>query len=291
MPDSATASLAQRPASAEGRSLMIRALRPWREAIQAVIALAIVAWLAWVAVGSGAFKLDVIQRYIVSPRILEAIVNTMWLATLCTFLALLLGVVVALMRISRNRVLSSIATGYVFFFRGTPMLVQLLLWYNAVPIAFDRVIIGVPGTALQLVNMPTTEFVTPFIAALFGLTLAETAYMSEVIRSGMLGVDRGQTDAARALGVRKGDITARIVLPQALRIVMPAIGNQYIMMIKNTSLAYVIGYMEILRMVSDIYSVNFRVMELLIVAAVWYLVLTGLVTLLQHFAERMFPAR
>lgn len=283
--------LQHRPVSDKGRTLGIRGLRPWREVAQAVVALAVVGWLVWIAVGSGAFKLDVIQRYVFSPRILEAIANTMWLATLCTFFALILGVVVALMRISRNRVLSGIAAGYVFFFRGTPMLVQLLLWYNAVPIAFDRVIIGIPGTSLDLVNMPTTEFVTPFVAALFGLTLAETAYMSEVIRSGMLGVDRGQADAARALGVRKHDITTRIVLPQALRIVMPAIGNQYIMMIKNTSLAYVIGYMEILRMVSDIYSINFRVMELLIVAAVWYLVLTGLVTLLQHFVEHKFPAR
>lgn len=279
------------PASALGHTLRIRPRRSWPEIIQGVVVAAILVWFFYSALTSGVFKLDVIQRYIVSPRIFEAIFNTMWLATLATAFALVLGVFMALMRISHNRVISGFAAGYVFVFRGTPMLVQLLLWYNAIPIAFPNLVIGIPGTPFELLNMPMTEFVTPFLAALLGLTLAETAYMSEVIRSGMLGVNKGQRDAARALGVRKRDITSLIVLPQALRIVLPAIGNQYIMMVKNTSLAYVIGYVEILRMVSDIYAVNFRVMELLIVAAVWYLVLTGLVSLLQSYVERKFPAR
>jgi polar amino acid transport system permease protein len=115
--------------------------------------------------------------------------------------------------------------------------------------------------------------------------------MAEVIRSGMLGVDRGQRDAAWALGLAERTIQFGIVVPQGLRIVLPAIGNEYIMMLKSSSLAMVIGYAEIQRITSDIYSVNFHVMELLVVAAFWYLVLTSVVSGLQHLVERRFPAR
>jgi polar amino acid transport system permease protein len=242
-------------------------------------------------VTSGVIDPAIIGRYLVSPRILEAIWNTMALATIATIFAITLGTVVALMRISQDRVLSSIAAAYVFVFRGTPMLIQLLFWFNALPVMVDTLHLEIPMTGLVLFSEPTINVVTPFVAALLGLTLAETGYMAEVIRSGILGVDRGQRDAARALGVAELTVNTRIVIPQAFRIVLPALGNQYVMMIKNTSLAYAIGYLELLRVTSDIYFVNFRVMELLVVAAVWYLVLTALVTGLQHVAERRFPAR
>ncbi len=171
------------------------------------------------------------------------------------------------------------------------MLIQILFWFNALPVMIRVLYIEVPLTGTVLVNVPTIEIITPFVAALLGLSLAETGYMAEVVRSGMLGVDRGQRDAARALGLMDRTIQLRIVVPQGLRIVVPSIGNEYITMLKNTSLAYIIGYNEILRRTSDIYTSNFRVMELLVVAAFWYLVLTTLVSFLQNRAERWFPAR
>lgn len=220
-----------------------------------------------------------------------AVWHTLWLATLGTIIALVLGVVVALMRVGQNRVLSWIAAAYVYFFRGTPILIQLLFWFNAVPVIIRRIHLEIPFTGIVIADTPTIAIITPFVAALVGLSLAETGYMAEVVRSGMLGVDKGQRDAARALGVPERSIMMRIVVPQGLRIVMPSIGNQYIMILKNTSLASVIGYAELLRRTSDIYSVNFRVMELLVVATFWYLLLTSLVSILQQVLEKRFPAR
>jgi polar amino acid transport system permease protein len=171
------------------------------------------------------------------------------------------------------------------------MLIQILFWFNALPVMIKTLHIQIPFSSIVLLNVPMINLITPFVAALLGLSLAETGYMAEVLRSGMRGVDRGQRDAARALGVTDVSIQSKIVIPQALRIVIPAFGNEYINMLKSTSLAMVIGVEEILRRASDVYSTNFRVMELLVVAAFWYLLLTSLVTLLQNKIETTFPAR
>jgi polar amino acid transport system permease protein len=195
------------------------------------------------------------------------------------------------MRMSSNRVLSAVASAYVFFFRGTPMLVQLLIWFYAIPRMVGQVRIGIPFTDVVWIDQPASVFFTPFVAGLFALSLAETGYMAEVVRSGILGVDQGQRDAATALGLPRGKITTQIVLVQAFRIILPAAGNQYIMMIKNTSLAYTIGYMEILLTVSRVYYTNFKYLELLLVAAFWYLVLTAVISFFQQFLERRYPAR
>ncbi|MBX3143968.1 MAG: amino acid ABC transporter permease [Trueperaceae bacterium] len=264
---------------------------PWRRLAESAIVLIVLGFVLYRIITSGVVNSSVIARYIFSPTIMAAVWNTLWLATLGTVIALVLGIVVALMRVSQNRVLSWVATGYIFFFRGTPMLIQLLFWFNAMPVIMRRITIEIPLINYTLLDVPTISVITPFVAALVGLSLAETGYMAEVVRSGMLGVDKGQRDAARALGVPDNKIMWRIVIPQGLRIVMPSIGNQYIMMLKNTSLAMVIGYAELLRRTSDIYSVNFRVMELLTVATFWYLLLTTLVSILQQLLEKWFPAR
>ncbi len=264
---------------------------PWRRLVESAIVILLLVLIFYRIITSGVVNGSIISRYIFSPTIMAAVWNTLWLATLGTVIALVLGIVVALMRVSQNRVLSWVATGYVFFFRGTPMLIQLLFWFNAMPVIMRRITIEIPFINYTLMDVPTISVITPFVAALVGLSLAETGYMAEVVRSGMLGVDRGQRDAARALGVPDDKIMWRIVIPQGLRIVMPSIGNQYIMMLKNTSLAMVIGYAELLRRTSDIYSVNFRVMELLVVATFWYLLLTSLVSVLQQLLEKWFPAR
>jgi polar amino acid transport system permease protein len=269
----------------------VRRRTPWAQIVQGAVVVALVAWVIAAFVTSGVFDFGTVAKYLIGPQILVGLWNTVSLATLSTAIALVLGTLVALMRISSNRVLSTVASAYVFIFRGTPMLVQLLIWFYAIPRMVGTVHLGIPFTDVVLVHEPASTFFTPFVAGLFALSLAETGYMAEVIRSGILGVDQGQRDAAKALGVRKSRITVQIVLAQAIRIVMPATANQYIMMIKNTSLAYTIGYMEILLTVSRIYYSNFKYLELLLVAAFWYLVLTALITVLQQVLERKFPAR
>lgn len=269
----------------------VRRRTPWAQIIQGAVVAILVVWVIAAFVASGVFDFATVARYLLGPQLFTGIWNTITLATLSTAVALVLGTLVALMRISSNRVLSTAASVYVFVFRGTPMLVQLLIWFYAIPRMVGTVRMGIPFTDIVFVNEQASTFFTPFVAGLFALSLAETGYMAEVIRSGIMGVDQGQRDAAKALGVRASRVTFQIVLAQAFRIVLPATANQYIMMIKNTSLAYTIGYMEILLTVSRIYYSNFKYLELLLVAAFWYLVLTALITVLQQFLERRFPAR
>lgn len=277
--------------ASKGVYFPVRAKFPWGQFIQAAVVIVIVAWVIISFAISGVFDFGTVARYLFGAQIWAGLWGTVSLATLSTAIALVLGTLVALMRISSNRVLSGVAAAYVFFFRGTPMLVQLLIWFYAIPRMIGQVRLGIPYTDIVWVDQPASVFFTPFVAGLFALSLAETGYMAEVVRSGILGGDQGQRDAATALGLPRRKITTQIVLVQAFRIILPSAGNQYIMMIKNTSLAYTIGYMELLLTVSRIYYSNFKYLELLLVAAFWYLVLTALITFLQQFLERRYPAR
>lgn len=283
---------ADRPMTTEPEPEFV-VVRPfaWQSWVELVVVLAIVGWVLSSMVRSGVISLEIIAHYLFSPAMLRAAWGTLYLATLGTIIAIALGIVVALMRVSKDPVLSRLAAAYVYIFRGTPMLIQLIFWFNAVPVMIPYIRLGLPFTGIVFFEGRSIDIITPFVAALLGLSLAETGYMAEVVRSGMLGVDRGQRDAARALGLPERIIQFRIVIPQALRIVLPSMGNEYINMLKNTSLASIIGFYEILRRTTDIYTSNFRVMELLVVAALWYLLLTSLVSILQHTLERRFPAR
>jgi len=249
--------------------------------------------LCVVVAGAQARIIDpaVFLTYLVSPQILIGAWNALVLGTLAVALACIVGLIAALMRVSGNPVLAALSATYVYFFRGTPMLIQLLFWFNAVPIMFGQVTIGVPFTDIVLFDAPTTRVITPFVAAIAGLALAEGGYMAEIIRAGLQAVDQGQRSAAKALGMTNGQVLNRIVIPQAVRIILPAVGNQYIMMLKSTSLASAIGYLELLRVATDIYSSNFMVVELLAVAAFWYLAMTAFATAIQTALEKMFPHR
>jgi len=177
---------------------------------------------------------------------------------------------------------------FVWFFRGTPVLVQLFFWYNGVPSVWKRVTIAVPFTHTTLYSARTVDFMTPFMAAFLGLALNEGAYMAEIVRAGILSVDEGQVEAAHALGMTPLLTMRRIVLPQAMRVIVPPTGNEFISMLKTTSLASAITYGELLRRSSDIYSTNLDVVPLLVVASIWYLVLTTVATIGQYFLERRF---
>jgi polar amino acid transport system permease protein len=254
-----------------------------------VLVLALAATLLHAAVQARILDLGIVGRYVFSKEILTGAFNSIMLGTVALLIAIAVGLVTALMRVSGNPILVAFSALYVYFFRGTPMLIQLIFWFNAFPTMFKSLHIELFGRVL--LDVPMTQLVTPYGAALLGLSLAEGAYMSEIIRGGILAVDAGQRDAARSLGMTTGRLMRRIVIPQAARIIVPATGNQYIMLLKSTSLASAIGYLELLRIATDVYAANFRVVELLAVAALWYLVMTAFATAIQTGLEKLYPHR
>ena len=190
------------------------------------------------------------------------------------------------MRLSVNPVVSTVSWFYIWFFRGTPVLVQLFFWYN-LALLLPHLSVGIPFTHIQWVGT-TNQIVSPFLAAILGLGLNEAAYMSEVVRAGIISVDHGQTEAAQALGMTRVGVMRRIVLPQAMRVILPPTGNETISMLKTSSLAYITTVAELFYVQTEISNANFSVVELLVVASIWYLVMTSILTFGQYYLERHF---
>jgi polar amino acid transport system permease protein len=197
-----------------------------------------------------------------------------------------LGIVIAVMRLAANPVSRLVASGYIWFFRGTPALVQLLFWYNLASL-LPRLSLGIPFGPIFL-SAQSNSVMTPLVAALFGLGLNEGAYMAEIVRAGILSVDHGQIEAAHSLGMTPGKTMRRIVLPQAMRVIVPPTGNETIGMLKYTSLASVISLTELLQSTTIIYDRNFLVIPLLVVASLWYLVATTVLSFGQYYLERYY---
>jgi polar amino acid transport system permease protein len=246
-------------------------------------AAAIVLMLAAIgrAFANGQIEWSYVGRFLTVPVILHGIANTMVMAVLAMALGIVLGVVIAIMRLSPNPVLKSVAAGYTWLFRGTPLILQLLLWFN---LALVFPTIGIPG----LWSVRAVDVMTPFLSALLGLGINQGAYTSEVMRAGILSVDVGQYEAAQAIGMGRLRTLRRIILPQAMRMVTPPLSNEFIGMVKATSLASVIQYPELLHSAENIYYANSRVIELLIVAGLWYLLVVSILTPLQMLLERRF---
>ncbi len=218
------------------------------------------------------FRTDVVRRFLFDDVIVEGAWVTIQVAVLAQIIGISLGLGFALMLVSRSRPLNVIAGFYVWFFRGTPVLLQLLILY-----------IGLP----QMVDDQTfTNELTAFRAAIIAFGINEGAYMTEIVRAGILSVESGQMDAAKSLGMRQMQAMRRIVLPQASRVVVPPTGNEFIAMLKNSSIAFTIGLVELTGAARLIYSVNFRYLELLVVAALWYLAFTTVFSILQGEVER-----
>ena len=176
---------------------------------------------------------------------------------------------------------------YIWLFRGTPVLVQLVFWF-AIPTVLQSVSLGIPfGPSWLLTDDPKTV-ITQFVAVCLGLGLNEAAYMAEIARAGILSVDEGQVEAASALGMTRIQSMRRIVLPQAMRVIIPPTGNETISMLKTTSLATIIAYDELLGTVQHIYSRTYQTIPLLIVASLWYLFLTSILTVAQYYIERRY---
>lgn len=230
---------------------------------------------------TGQIEWEYFRSFMTAPAILAGVANTVLLAVLAMAIGVVLGTVVAVMRGSGNPVMEWTASGYIWLFRGTPVLLQLMLWYN-LALVFPN--FGIPGVW----SVRMIDIMTPFWAALIGLGLNQGSYTAEIIRAGMLSVDSGQYEAAKTIGMTRLKALRRIVLPQAMRVVIPPLGNEFILMVKTTSLASVIQFSELLYSASSIYYANARVVELLLVAGAWYLVAVSVLTLLQIPLERHF---
>ncbi len=245
------------------------------------------AWVAYQVVVNPGFQWAIVGHYMLNPQVLGGVISTLELTAVVMLVGAAIGVVVALMRLSGGRVLPFCANAYIWFFRGTPVLVQLVFWYNLASL-FPKISLGVPFGGPKFYEVSSTAAISSFTAALLGLGLNEAAYMAEIIRAGLLSVDPGQTEAAKALGYRPAQRFRVIVLPQAMRAIVPPTGNQVIGMLKYTSLASVVALSELMNSVETIYSRTFETIPLLIVAALWYLGIVSVLSVVQGFIERYY---
>lgn len=246
--------------------------------ITAGVLILLVAAFVYVVVSGDAVQWKEIPKYLFDPTILAGVQLTLLFTVLSMGLGLVGGLILEVLRLSENPVLTRLAGGYIWFFRGTPLLVQIIFWFN--------IALFIPKVTIGSFEVEMNTLISPFTAALLALSLNETAYMAEIIRAGLLSVDKGQSEAATALGFTPMQTLRRIVLPQALRVTIPPIGNQTIAMLKTTSLVSVVAAQDLLTRAQNIYARNFLVIELLIVASLWYLVLTTLASVVQHRIER-----
>jgi len=227
----------------------------------------------------------VVRTYLSARSVLDGLRLTVELTVLSMIVAVAFGTVVAVCRLSPNPVLSWLSWFWTWFFRGVPLIVQLLIWGNFA-ILFKHIDIGVPFTHLIAARFGTNVVITTFVASILGLGLSESAYMAEIMRAGILSVEAAQSDAARSLGMTTRQLMRLVILPQAMRVIVPPTGNEFINLLKASSLVSVIAGGELLTAVENISSVNYRVVELLIVATFWYLVIVSIASVSQHFLER-----
>ncbi|MGW1006833.1 amino acid ABC transporter permease [Streptomyces sp. NPDC002520] len=265
--------------------VVVPARHPGR--LLALLGLAVLAAMALhLLVTNERLQWPVVWQYLFSAPILTGVVRTLELTAIAMVMGLVIGIVVAVGRLSPNPLLAKVAWLYSWFFRGTPLLVQLLFWFYLSAL-LPRISVGIPFGP-EFASAGTNTLITPFLAAVLGLGLNEGAYMSEIVRSGILAVPRGQIEAGQAIGMSRGAVMRRVVLPQAMRVIIPPTGNETIGMLKYTSLVLVIGYAELLTSASLIYSRTFQTIPLLIVAALWYLAITAALSVAQYYVERHF---
>ena len=232
------------------------------------------------------YEWDVVGKNLFKQVIFEGILRTLELTVIAMVIGIALGIVLAVMRLSPNPIVSSASWIYIWVFRGTPVYVQLLFW-NAIGVLYKNLAIGVPF-GRHFFSGTSNTVITTFTAAILGLGLNEGAYMSEIVRAGIISVDQGQTEAAQALGMNRMRIMRRVVLPQAMRVIIPPTGNETISMLKTTSLVSVISIQELLGAAQTIYNNNLKILQLLIVASLWYLLFTSVLSVGQYYLERRF---
>jgi polar amino acid transport system permease protein len=271
-----------------GRPDTIRAVpvrHPGRWVAVAVIAV-LAAMLLHMLLTNPNLEWTAVRKYLFSQIILRGVWMTIKLTVLSMAIGIVLGTLAAVMRLSENPVVRGAAWLYVWFFRGTPLLVQIVFWFS-IHLLFKTLAFGIPFGP-HFAGENTNRLIPLFTSALLALSLNEGAYMSEIVRAGILSVDEGQSEAAHALGMTKIQTMRRIVLPQAMRVIVPPTGNETNSMLKSTALVSTIGIFELLRSAQAIYNNNYKTIPLLIVAVIWYLAMTSLLQVGQFYLERRY---
>lgn len=271
----------RRPAGTLGSIARVSA----RWAVRLVI-LVLLAMLVHLLATSKTIEWHVVGHYFTEKSILLGVVRTLELTVIGMAIGVVLGVVLALMRLSGSALLKTAASLFLWFFRGTPLLVQILFWFNLASF-IKRISIGIPFGP-TFVSWETNSLITPFVAAILALGLNQGAYMCEIVRAGILSVDGGQVEAALTLGMTRARAMRRVVLPQAMRIIIPPTGNHAIALLKDSSLVSVISMTELLYSAQIIYANTFQTIPLLIVVSLWYLLMTTVTSVGQYYLERRF---
>uniref|UniRef100_UPI0009BEE15A amino acid ABC transporter permease/ATP-binding protein n=1 Tax=Burkholderia vietnamiensis TaxID=60552 RepID=UPI0009BEE15A len=252
-----------------------------------MLALVLIALALYSILGNPQWGWPVFAEWFLSPPVLSGLARTLVLTVLGAVFGFALGALVALARLSRSRLLAASAWTFVWLFRSIPLIVLLLI-LNNLGYLYEHVRLGVPFTDIVWFDTPTTDLISPFFAAVLGLTLNHAAFSAEVIRGGILAVDQGQLEAAAALGLPRGRQTTRIVLPQAMRAILPTAFNDLITLAKGTSMVYVLAMPELFYTVQVIYRRNLDVIPLLMVATVWYLIILTVLSAIQVQVERHY---
>jgi polar amino acid transport system permease protein len=244
-------------------------------------------WFAWSLAKNPNIDYATVRAYYAKDVILGGVVNTLVMAFLSMIVAVLVGTLLAVLRLSGGPVWSAFSWGYVWFFRSVPLLV-LIIFCGNLALLFDRLGVAIPFTGDFLFSVSTNTVMTAFVASIVALSLHESAYMAEIIRSGILSVPAGQRDAAKALAIPQYKAFCLIILPQAMRIIIPPTGSSVINTIKATSLVSVIAGSELLTRVENISATNLKTIELLLVACLWYLLISSVAGVAQYFLERKY---
>ncbi|MER7044004.1 amino acid ABC transporter permease [Streptomyces jumonjinensis] len=267
------------PPAAGPEAIRAIPVRHYGRYVTAILAIALFGLVVY-AFSQGDINWGTIPEYFFDDRIIEGVWKTLLLTVLSMAIGIVGGILLAVMRLSKNPVTSSIAWFYIWFFRGTPVLVQLFVWFNL-------------GLVFQYINLgfyrdEWSDFMTPLLTALLGLGLNEAAYMAEICRAGLLSVDEGQTEASHALGMSHSKTLRRVVIPQAMRVIVPPTGNEVINMLKTTSLVSAVQYAELFKFAQDIGSASGAPVEMYFLAAAWYLVMTSILSVGQYYLERYY---
>jgi polar amino acid transport system permease protein len=259
---------------------------PWRWVVAAILVVAF-AGLAFSLWDNHNVDHPTIAQYIFNPRILSGVGLTLILTVVAMIVSSMLGVLLAVMRLSNNPVMKVLAWLYIWAFRGTPLLIQIVFW-GYLGLLYSQISLGIPFTDFTIFSADTNTLIPAFTAGLLALTLNQAAYSAEIVRAGMLSVDVGQHEAAYSVGMSPTFTLFKVVLPQAMRVIIPPMGNETISMLKNTSLLSVIAVLELYTVATQISSQNLRQVELLVVVSCWYLFLTSVLSVPQYYLERHF---
>jgi polar amino acid transport system permease protein len=255
--------------------------------IAGVVAVGLLLNFVYSVVSAESIQHDIVAKFLFDPRILQGAGMTVVVTIVCMSIGAILATLLAVMKLSVNPLLRWIATGYIEFFRGTPLLLQIVFW-GYLGIIFPELFLGIPFTDIIFVSGQTSDIIPALVAGVIALSLNEAAYSAEIVRAGILAVDQGQTEAAKSLGMSSRYTMRRIVIPQAMRVIIPPLGNEFIGMLKNTSLLQVIAVAELYTQASAISSQNLAQIELLIVSGFWYLFMTTLLGFPQRALEKKY---